>query len=460
MKLNINTKRYFQVLGITLVVLFLVVMGFWIYDFVTTAHLSADEGLTDEEIATVEVMGGKVNVLVMGVDKDGLRTDAIMLVSYDMENHQVKALSIPRDTRMYIGSKYQKINAAHAIGSSKGKPIGPQGTVEAVSRLTNVPINYYVDFTFEGIANCIDAMGPVTFEIPDLNNDGVGMVYDDPEQDLHINLKPGLQELNGEQCVHLLRYRKGNKINGVRRTYANGDIDRIKVQQDFVKALVDQKLNSSLITKIPDIFEQVSNEMRTNLTVAEVIKYSKGLDQVKSENIQIFSLPGNFSGDEYDASYWICDLDATRELIETEFGYDASKITVDKEYGASSDSGKKSGDTKTTSTTAKPSSDGDKSNTTQKPQTSQKTDEDTKQTKKPYKPEIKNEDEDITVADGDEKPKTTAKPTQSVKPMRTQSTGESDDEKKDEEQPASTPKATPTPKATKQPATIPQKEED
>lgn len=457
--ININAKRYFQVLGITLVVLVLVLMGVGLLcKWAITAHLSADEGLTDDEIATVEVMGGKVNVLVMGVDKDGLRTDAIMLVSYDMENHQVKALSIPRDTRMYIGSKYQKINAAHAIGSSKGKPIGPQGTVEAVSRLTNVPINYYVDFTFDGIANCIDAMGPVTFEIPDLNNDGVGMVYDDPEQDLHINLKPGLQELNGEQCVHLLRYRKGNKINGVRRTYANGDIDRIKVQQDFVKALVDQKLNPSLITKIPDIFEQVSNEMRTNLTVAEVIKYSKGLNQVKSENIQIFSLPGNFSGDEYDASYWICDLDATRELIETEFGYDASKITVDKEYGASSDSGKKSGGTKTTSTTAKPSSD-NAAKSTQKPQTSQKTDEDTKQTKKPYKPEIKNEDEDVTVADGEDKTKPASKPTQTSKPMQTQSTDKSDDEKEATQKPKSTPKETSKPTSTPK-ATVPQKEED
>lgn len=452
MKTNINTKRYFQVLGITLVVLFLGIMVVWGYNFITKAHLSADEGLTEDEIATVEVAGGKVNVLVMGVDKDGLRTDAIMLVSYDIENHSVKALSIPRDTRMYVGTKYQKINAAHAIGSAKGKPIGPQGTVEAVTRLTNVPINYYIDFSFDGIANCIDAMGPVEFEIPDLNNDGVGMVYDDPEQDLHINLKPGLQKLNGEQCVHLLRYRKGNKINGVRRTYANGDIDRIKVQQDFVKALVDQKLNASLVTKIPDIFEQISNEMKTNLTVADVIKYSQGLDKIKSENIQIFSLPGNFSGAGYDASYWLCDLDETRELIETEFGYDASEITIDKEYGSGSDTVKKTETAKSTAKTGT-SSESSKAKETAAPKATEKTTQNTEQTtKKPYKPDIKNEDEDATQADGAESKKTTNPVQQTVKPAKTQ-TPSTEEEKNQASKTESTAKATVSP-------AVPQKQED
>lgn len=328
MRGKINIRRYFQVLGGCLAVMlvaFIVCLGM---NFLGTSGI--EEGLTEEEIATVEASGGKINVLAMGVDKDGLRTDAIMLVSYDTEANTIKALSIPRDTRMYIGSRYQKINAAHALGASSGKILGAQGTVEAVSRLTAVPINYYIDFSFDAVAKCIDALGPVEFEIPDLNNDGVGMVYDDPAQDLHINLKPGLQELNGEQCVHLLRYRKGNKINGVRRTYANGDIDRIAVQQDFVKALVDQKLNASLILKLPSIFKQLSSEINTNLTVKDVLKYSKYLADFSSTNVSIFSLPGNFSGGEYDASYWICDLEATRELIETEFGYDASDITIDK----------------------------------------------------------------------------------------------------------------------------------
>lgn len=455
---KINMKRYFQVLGISLAVLLLiafVALGFNFYNI----DLAGQDGLTEEEIATVEAADGKVNVLAMGVDVDGLRTDAIMLVTYDTEANTVRALSIPRDTRMYIGSKYQKINAAHAIGGSNGKPLGAQGTVEAVTRLTNVPINYYIEFSFKGIEECMDALGPVEFEIPDLNNDGVGMVYDDPVQNLHINLKPGLQELDGEQIVHLLRYRKGNKINGVRRTYANGDIDRIKVQQDFVKALVDQKLNASLVLKIPSIFKQVSEHIKTNLTVKDVLKYSKYLGNLSSTDVQIFSLPGNFSGGEYDASYWLCDIDETRELIETEFGYDASNITVDKSTAAkdkekksskssqSSDSTKKSTPKPTKNTSVKTDDDDEEttktstttSKKTQTPKPSntkapEKDDEKVTQKEENHVPQIKDDEEDEVKTEASSTPKPTEKatPKPTEKPKETKAPENSVPQKKEE----------------------------
>ena len=56
-----------------------------------------------------EAADGKINVLLMGVDVDGLRTDAIMLASFDTETKEVNMLSIPRDTKMYIGNRYQKL---------------------------------------------------------------------------------------------------------------------------------------------------------------------------------------------------------------------------------------------------------------------------------------------------------------------------------------------------------------
>lgn len=325
MRGKINIKRYFQTLGICLAVLAVGLLaalgfGFWETD---------EDGLTDDEIATVEIADGKINVLLMGVDEGGLRTDCIMIGSYDTENKKASLLSIPRDTRIYIGSKYQKVNAAHAIRSSGGGILGAQGTVEAVTRMTGIPINFYVELPFSAVEQCIDLMGPVTFEVPDLHGDGVGLVYDDPVQDLHINLKPGVQELSGEQCVHLLRYRKGNLINGVRRTYAQGDMERIGVQQEFLKALVDQKLNASLILKLPAMFKQLSGSIKTNMSVKDVIKYSKYLTDFKAADLQCFSLPG--APQVIDGvSYWVCDIDQTKELIRTGFGYDAENITIDK----------------------------------------------------------------------------------------------------------------------------------
>ena len=154
---------------------------------------------------------------------------------------------------------------------------GATATCEAVTRITGIPINYYVDFSFDAVAHVIDELGPIEFTIPDLYGDGVGMVYDDPVQSLHINLPPGDYQMNGQQAVWLMRYRHGNvnPSTGVFKGYVNGDSDRVEMQQKFLKAVVDQKVNASLILKIPSIFKDISSEIKTNFTVSEVIKYSK-----------------------------------------------------------------------------------------------------------------------------------------------------------------------------------------
>ena len=105
-----------------------------------------------DSTSTVEAADGKINVLLMGVDVDGLRTDAIMLASFDTETKEVNMLSIPRDTKMYIGNRYQKINAAHAFVDESGEIGGATATCEAVTRITGIPINYYVDFSFDAVA--------------------------------------------------------------------------------------------------------------------------------------------------------------------------------------------------------------------------------------------------------------------------------------------------------------------
>lgn len=367
MKAKINIKRYFQVLGICLAVLLVGLLGALGFGFWDTG----EEGLTPDEIATVDITDGKINILLMGVDEGGLRTDCIMVGSYDTEAKTAKLLSIPRDTRMRIGAKYQKINAAHAISSSSGGIMGAQGTVEAVTRLTGIPINYYIELPFSAVAECMDLLGPVTFEIPDLYHDGVGMVYDDPVQDLHINLKPGLQELNGEQVVHLLRYRKGNLRNGVRRGYAQGDIERIEMQQRFLRELVDQKLNATLILKLPAIFKQLSGSIKTNLSVKDVIKYSKHLTDFSADNLKTFSLPG-VSQTIGGGSYWICNIEETRTLIQTEFGYSAENITTEKTPGKKP-SYEDDEPTSKPKTTAKPNSETKKPEKTQAASVSQKT---------------------------------------------------------------------------------------
>lgn len=325
MKVKFNIKRYFQVLGITLAIIAALAAAALGFDF--AALRTGQETADNTNTTDIERNAEKINVLLMGVDVDGLRTDAIMLVQYDVQKNEVNMLSIPRDTKMYIGNRYQKINAAHAF-EKDGKIGGPEATVEAVSRITGVPINYYVDFTFDAVAHVINELGPVTFTIPDLYGDGVGMVYDDPVQSLHINLPPGTYELDGQKAVWLMRYRHGNTVNGHFKGYVNGDSDRVEMQHEFLKALVDQKVNASLILKLPAIFKEVSSEIKTNLTARDVVKYAKYLKGFTSTDIHAYSLPGEYGDDDANGSIWKINIAETQKLIQEVFGYDASGITV------------------------------------------------------------------------------------------------------------------------------------
>lgn len=320
-------KKYFQSLGAALcfiVLAFFVLMGF---DFTGGARRQAQE-----ETKLTLVSGGTINILVMCTDADGLRTDAIMLASYDTENNTVNMLSVPRDLRMFIGNRYQKVNAAHAF-SKDGKIGGALATCEAVSRLTSVPINYYIDFSFSTMEKVFNSLGPINFTIPDLYGDGVGMVYDDPAQDLHINLPPGTYDLNGEQVVHLLRYRKGNEdpVTHIRKGYVHGDEDRIKMQQEFVKSLVEQKLNIALINKLPSIFSDIMNEIDTNLSIGDVIKYSKYLVNFTSAGIRSETIPGDNMYESANGDVLVPNMKHLKALVEEMFkNADTSKISYAK----------------------------------------------------------------------------------------------------------------------------------
>lgn len=55
------------------------------------------------------------------------------------------------------------------------------------------------------------------------------MDYDDPTQDLHIHYKKGMQHLNGEDAVKVLRWRKNNSGESL----SVGDVGRVEVQHSF-----------------------------------------------------------------------------------------------------------------------------------------------------------------------------------------------------------------------------------
>ena len=302
-------KIFLSILLLLILLLFLVLgMGF---------------GVEDNSIIPLEESGGKMNVLLLGVDKSGLRTDSMMLASYDLNDKSLNLLSIPRDTKVYVTNKKvtRKINEVHAMKKNKAEIMGPIASVEAVTAITGIPINYYIEFNLDSIDSIMDTLGPVEFEVPDVEGKGRGMNYDDPVQDLHIHLKPGKQMLSGNQIQQFLRYRKSNN----KSASGGDDSGRVQRQQDLLKAIIEQKVNLALIPKIPDIYATVKKDIKTNLSTTEIIRYSSLLQNIKSERIYTHTLPGE--NKLMTAWYFVCDLEDAKDLIRTEFGYDTSGIT-------------------------------------------------------------------------------------------------------------------------------------
>ena len=241
--------------------------------------------------------GGRINVLVMGLDDGGYRSDTMMLASFDTKTKRVAILSIPRDTRIYYNGSYEKINAS--VGHSGRE----QTAMQAIKQLTGLPIHYYVSMEFDGFRKVIDILGGVYIDVPR------DMYYSDPYQDLHIDLKKGYQLLDGDKSEQFVRFRKG---------YADADIGRIHAQQMFAKELIKQKVTLENITRANDIFAQAKQHVNTNYSIADLASQIDMLRDFDFNNIAQFDLPGTDKMIN-DISYWICDEKATKELMEEYF---------------------------------------------------------------------------------------------------------------------------------------------
>ncbi len=251
----------------------------------------------------------RINLLLVGLDPDGERSDFLAIASYNDHTKKVDILTIPENTKMFTGGRYQKISAAHAIYKN-GKAKGIAGTVEALSRLTAIPLNYYIEFSTEEFADFVNALGGIEFDITE------NMTYRDKAQKLNINLAKGYQRLNGKRSTHLLRY----------KSYEEGSQKRTVAQQDFMLALAEQRLTPEYIAKLPELFKALG--LKTNLKPEDVLKYSNILLNLSADDLTFHILPGH--QEEAGTTYWIPDIEAQKKLTSEIFGYDSENITIDK----------------------------------------------------------------------------------------------------------------------------------
>jgi LCP family protein required for cell wall assembly len=242
----------------------------------------------EDDIFTTPVVD--TNILIVGTDKSEKLADVIIVCRYNPYTNKISLLSIPRDTRVTHKKQNLKINSVYQYGV---------GTlIEKVETITNLSIDNNVVFSTDSFKEVIDILGGVDFDVPQ------NMKYNDPVQDLHINLKKGFQHLDGEQAEQLIRYRQ----------YAAGDLKRIEVQQKFIKALIEQKFTPSLIPKAPALAKELLATLKTDLHLSDISPYISNLSNIENISIETYTLPGIADYID-DVSYYIQDKDETREVV-------------------------------------------------------------------------------------------------------------------------------------------------
>ena len=213
----------------------------------------------------IEPLTDNVSILFIGVDdseernqsENNIRSDALVLATLNNEDKSIKLVSIPRDTYTFIpdSGKEDKITHAYAYN-------GPSSTIESVENLLEVPVDYYLRMNFDAFIEVIDALGGIKVEVP----------YDITEQDENdsqnaIELKEGIQFLNGSEALALARTR-----------HYDNDIERGKRQQMILESIMNRALSAGSITKYGDVFEAVGDNMKTDLTfknISSLFEYAK-----------------------------------------------------------------------------------------------------------------------------------------------------------------------------------------
>lgn len=286
-------------------------LGVWASKFVSGFYFGEKIELDSLDAENTSV--GVVNILLLGVDEGGMRSDTIMLASLNGKTKKINIMSIPRDTRVPFGSNYYKINAAIGIGAqevAKGNLKEPEElTIQKVKMLTGMPVHYFMTVNFDGFKEIIDILGGVDFEVP------FDMVYDDPAQNLHINLKAGMQHLDGQKAHDFVRFRKGNAGH---KGYATGDLGRIEAQQAFMRALAEQKIKPQYLLKATELFNSIKENVRTNYSAADLIKHIGIIKNITGDDIEMHQMPGT-TATIGGQSYVLCDEEATAELVNEYF---------------------------------------------------------------------------------------------------------------------------------------------
>lgn len=267
------------------------------------------DGAEAPDIAKSGRKDGVYTILLVGKDVASGSTDTMLLLSYDTKEKTLRGMNLPRDTMINVSTTSKRLNAVYAYNKGKDKATqvkkGMTALKKEVANITGIAPDFYALVEWEAIGELVEALGGVEFEVP------FDMDYDDPYQDLHIHQKAGLRLLNGDDAMQVIRHRKNND-----GSHSNGDVGRLKIQQEFLKAVAKKCLQPATFLKIPALAEIFTKNVTTDLTVGNIIAFAQaayGMDP--DEDVSFVTAPLADSFLYRGASLVTLDPDGILEIV-------------------------------------------------------------------------------------------------------------------------------------------------
>lgn len=272
-----------------------------------------EQPMTDMPIGSRKA--GASTILLCGTDEDGYRTDTMMLLYVNAREHAMNLVSLPRDTLTWTtAGEYAKLNSA--FGRNNGAEDPENGMYELMGYVADL-IGYrpdgYMLIDLDIFIDAVDLMGGVDYNVP------MNMYYEDPSQDLYIDLPAGLQHLDGYQAMGLVRYRSG---------YADQDLGRVDTQRDFLAACIDQWLSPSSLLKAPRLLKLLEKYTISDLKTGNLLWLAWNGWRAGFGNLESGTLPG-YADMRDGVSYYVLNPYEVAYLVNDACNPYETQVTVD-----------------------------------------------------------------------------------------------------------------------------------
>ncbi|WP_405017719.1 LCP family protein [Kitasatospora sp. NBC_00070] len=224
------------------------------------------------------------------------RSDTMMLLHLSADRKNASVISLARDTWVDVpGHGKAKLNAAYSLG-------GPALMVRTVQDLTGIPVDHLAVVDWNGFRSLTDAVGGVDITIPkEIEGKGEARHW-----------AAGTQHMDGTTALLYVRERYG---------LPNGDLDRTKRQQNFLRALMQQTLSSGTLGnpgKLTGLLGSVGEVVSVDdkLSNTDLYDLAWSLRGLRGDGVRFMNAPFGGFGDEGGQSVVYLDQRVAKQLWE------------------------------------------------------------------------------------------------------------------------------------------------